>query len=215
MDEMPEFKPSSLDQRVDRALAPRKRLHFSYADWDFSTVDWTLDETIYKAAPPSMHGTGASLITAKHATTGALSDGRLINWMRSGDASYLGYIFFRNQAADGTSNYENCYYSRIEDDRTTFYYFLTGGSHEIDTHLMDWNWAINTWYKIRWTWWTSVDRIYFRVERWDGDAWVTLGGAADIDFEDTNDRWKDETVNRVSIYVTTNLWYDDVEIWGV
>ena len=215
MDEMPEFNPSSLDGRIKRAHAARKRPHFSYTDWDFMNADWTLDETIYKAAPPSLHGTGGGLALAKHATTGALSDGRLIMWMRSSIADYLGYLFFRNQVADGTADYENCYYVRLDDDGLVFYYFLTGSSNPIDTHLMDWNWAINTWYKIRWTWWTSVDRMYLRTERWDGDAWVTLGGAADIDFEDTNDRWKDETRNRVGIYYMTSKWFDDVEVWGV
>lgn len=212
MRKMPEFKPTSVDERI----RGRKPKHHSITDWDFSSVDWTLDETIYHTAIPSLHGTtGApchSLV--KNATTGALSDGRMIMWIRGNYATYLVGLLFRNQATDGGADNQNQYMFRIMPDELTFAYYLVGGYNAIDAKAMTWEWALETWYKIRLTWWTSVDRIYVRMERWTGTEWVTLGGAADTDFEDVNDRWKDNPVNRCGIYLDQFLWVDDLEVWG-
>ena len=211
-----DFKPSSLDQRVERALAAKGRTHFSRTDWDFADSNWTLDETIYHAAAPSLRGTSTGKpALIKNATTGALSDGRLIAWLRSGVATYLPAIWFRNQQADGGASYSNTYLIYIYNAKIEFYYYLAGGGNLIDTHAHTWSWAAATWYKIRITWWSSADILWVRVERWDGDAWVTLGGAADVDFQDPDDRWKDETVNRCGFQYYSQWWVDDVEVWGV
>ena len=214
MDKMPEFKPSNMDERVKRALAVKGRTHFSRTDWDFEDANWTLDEIIYKAAPPSLHGTNAGAALVKHATTGALSDGRLITWTRASIITILINVFFRNQAADGTANFLNTYFTQLEETELKFYKRVAAGTTLLDTHAFTWNWAINTWYKLRHTWWSSVDRIYLRVERWNGDSWETLGGAADTDFEDTDDLWKDAAVNRTGVFYYDSRWIDDVEVWG-
>lgn len=215
MNEIPEFKPSNMDERIRRALPAGKRPHFSYADWDFQNVDWTLDPAIYKAAPPSLRSTTLTLALAKHATTGALSDGRLITWARSGSLVSLIIVMFRAQDADGGAGLINTYYIRIRETEVTLSKFVATAQSEVDAQNITWNWLVDTWYRIRVTWWTSVDRIYVRVEYWDGDSWETLGGDADTDLEDTNDLWKDNARNRCGIYCIDDRWYDDVEIWGV
>lgn len=210
----PPMRAKSIDERI--RLITKRPLHHSYADWDFSSVNWVLDEDIYHDAPPSLHSTASVTCLVKHATTGALSDGRLITWARSNNLLYgLLITVFRNQVADGGANFDDTYLITIQKDRIIFYSYEGGVVEEIDTKAFTWVWAINTWYKIRVTWWSALARIYVRVERWDGAAWVTLGGASDTDFEDTDDLWKDNPVNRCGIGLSgTYLWYDDVEVWA-
>lgn len=214
MNDMPDFKPSNTNECIKRVLAARKRTHFSRADWDFENVSWTLDGAIFHTAAPSLSGTDFGLALVKDATTGALSDGRMVAWRRSNVGSALGFFYFRNQDADGSSSRTNTYGVEIRDDEIMFTKHVGGAPTTIDTHAFTWVWALNTWYKIRVTWWTSVDRIYVRVERWTGTEWATLGGAADTDFEDVNDLWKDAAVNRCGVYYGNVYWIDDFEIWG-
>jgi len=214
VDDMPEFKPSNMSDRIKRALAARGRTHFSRADWDFQNASWTLDGAIYKTSAPSLHGTGSGLALVLNASSGALSDGRLVGWMRSDAASLLPLLFFRNQRADGGADVNNSYYIQLQATSVLLRKYVGGGASTIDTHNMTWTWSVDTWYKIRVTWWTSVDRMYVRVEYWDGDSWKTLGGDADTDFEDVNDLWKDNAVNRVGVYYMTSKWIDDFEAWG-
>lgn len=214
MDKMPEFKPSSLDQRVARALATKKPLHHSITDWDFQNVSWLLDEAVYKAAPPSLHGAASGVALAKHATTGALSDGRLVFWARSSGTGYLARFWFRNQHADGGADYVSTYYVAIKTNDAEFRKWVATAPTLLDTHVMTWTWAADTWYKVRVTWWSSAETLWVRVERWTGSAWVTLGGAADTDFSDADDLWKDNAVNRTGSYYTVSEYIDDLEVWG-
>lgn len=188
--------------------------HHSFADWDFEDVGWSLDEDIYHDAPPSLVGTAHPVALIKNATTGALSNGRLIVWVRTNNVVSQGSFWFRNQAVDGGADEEDGYRILLLENSILFYYALGGGDTLIDTKAHTWGYLADTWYKIRLTWWTSVDRIYVRVERWTGTEWITLGDEADTDFEDTNDRWKDAAVNRCGFSLTTSNYRDDVEVWG-
>lgn len=189
--------------------------HHSITDWDFESAEWTLDGVIYHTAPPSLHGiiaSGAALV--KHATTGALSDGRIIAWVRSSSAAYLPWFIFRNQKVDGGADSEDTYRLQIYDDHVDLISYIAGVQDIVQAKDHTWGWLANTWYKLRLTWWTSVDRIYVRIERWTGTEWVTLGGEADIDFEDTDDLWKDNPVNRCGLLFFGVWWQDDVEVWA-
>jgi hypothetical protein len=189
--------------------------HHTFADWDFQNANWTLDGTIYHTEAPSLHGLGSNQALIKHATTGALSNGRLVFWTRSSSIGYLTEFSFRDQVADGNADQENTYRLTVKEDEMTFDKYIAGTPNPIDTKAFTWVWAINAWYKIRVTWWTSVDRIYVRVERWTGTEWVTLGGEADTDFEDTDDQWKDNPVNRCGPHLISSYSYiDDLEVWG-
>ncbi|GAI19492.1 unnamed protein product [marine sediment metagenome] len=184
--------------------------HHSITDWDFESVNWTLDGAVYHTAAPSLSATEQLAALVKDATTGALSNGRLILWVRSNEISLLG-MYFRNQIADGGADAVDTYYADIT--ATTCRLFCFGNSFS-ETKDMTWVWAVNTWYKLRFSWWTSAERLYFRIERWTGAAWVTLGGDADTDFEDVNDHYKDNPVNRCGVRLLDDLWIDDLEVWG-
>ncbi len=214
---MSKFTSLSIDERIKRqALIPRPLKHHSLADWDFENVDWILDEVIYHTEVPSLLGIGTGgQALIKHATTGALSDGRLILWLRSSLATELCYLIFRNQKADGDADRDNTYSLSIYENTVVLKYYLGGEpSVEVETKDHTWSWVINTWYRLRLTWWTSAERLYVRIERWTGTAWVTLGGDADIDFQDVNDRWKNETVNRCGLSYYEKFHQDDLEVWG-
>lgn len=216
MNEMPDFKPISMDGRIKNATDAESPGHHSITDWDFQNVNWELDNSIYHAAPPSLHGSATGIALVKHATTGALSDGRLVAWVRSSHASSLNYFFFRNQVADGSADFQECYLHRILPKTTGIRLtkYVGGVASTIDTKKYTWNWAVNTWYKIRITWWTAAEHLFLRTERWTGTEWVTLGGAADDDIEDPGDAWKDAAVNRCGMFYHTIFWYDDLEVWG-
>lgn len=214
MNEMPEFKPLPVDKRIERAAAAEGPLHHSLTDWDFQNVSWTLSATVYHTAAPSLIGTAAGAALIKNATTGALSDGRLIIWTRTSTTSALLRMLFRNQAADGDANLTSTYYIYVVPTAVSLYVYLTGSPILLSKKNMTWTWDINTWYKLRVTWWTTAAKLYVRVERWNGSAWVTLGGDADVDFEDANDRWKGNPVNRCGVHYANVIWSDDLEVWG-
>ncbi len=187
----------------------------SLTDWDFENENWRLHPTIYHTAAPSFQGTVAGVALVKHAISGALSNGRLVVWAWTNDAGVLALLVFRNQVVDGSAELQDSYYIWIEGASLGFR-AIVGGEYLLTIEKdHTWNWAVETWYKLRVTWWTSAERIYVRVERWTGTEWVTLGGDADTDFEDVNDRWKDSETNRVGVqYVAWTRLYDDIEVWG-
>ncbi len=212
---MPKFKPLSIDEQIKRqTLIPRPLKHHSITDWDFLNVNWNLDLEIYHDAPPSFVGTGAGMMLIKHATTGALSDGRLILWLRYAAGNVITF-YFRNQQADGNAGFANCYNMIVWATDTVKVSSYTGGvGSEVATKNRTWNPDYNTWYKLRLTWWTSLNRLYIRLERWTGTEWTTLGDEMDTDFEDTDDLYKDNPVNRCGFDYASNHWQDDVEVWG-
>lgn len=216
MDEIPDFKPSSVDERIKNAAEAGNPGPRGITDWDFGDVTWELDDVTYHTAPPSLTGSGVNVALVKHATTGALSDGRLVAWFRSASSSYINYIIFRNQKADGGADEEDTYSMNIYAGTTGLRLIrIVGGSGTaVDTKTYTWDWAINTWYKVRVTWWTAAERLFVRVERWNGEAWVTFGGDADDDFEDATNQWKDSAVNRCGITYYRYMWIDDLEVWG-
>lgn len=212
---MPKFEPLSIDERIKReAFIPRPLKHHSITDWDFQYVTWVLDGAIYHAAPPSLHGTASGAVLVKNATTGALSNGQLITWVRVDSGTALLNAFFRNQVADGGADNADCYFLRIAETECILNYYIDSSITVVETKAHTWNWVVDTWYKIRLTWWTSAERLYVRVERWTGTAWVTLGNEMDTDFEDVNDRWKDAEVNRCGFSISATRWQDDFEVWG-
>jgi len=204
-----------MDERVERAAPLKYPSHHSQTDWDFSNVNWLLDEDIYPTAPPSIKGTAVScILLVKDATSGALSDGRLVSWVRGSTVGALTIFYFRNQVADGGASTANTYMIFITETTVKLYYYLATAAHLIESKDITWEWALNTWYKVRVTWWTAGGQLNVRMERWNGDSWEKLGGDADTDFADANDRWKDATVNRCGISVYNARWYDDLEVWG-
>lgn len=216
MNDMPEFEPSSVDERINGAAAAGNPGHHSFLDWDFENVNWVLDDAIFHAAPPSLHGTAGAIALVKDSETGALSDGRLVAWARATGTGELVWFGFRNQHADGGADRQNYYWVRISAAAggVRLYRYIAGGSTLIDTKTHTWVWAKDTWYKIRITWWSAADRLFLRTERWTGTEWVTFGGNADVDIQDVADQFKDAEVNRCGLYYHSLFYFDDVEVWG-
>ncbi len=188
----------------------------SYTDWNFENVNWELDDGIWHTAPPSFTASALCTSLVKHATTGALSDGRLVTWIRSSTTTTLGMLLFRNQKADGAADHQDSYVLFINDSEPglRLYRYIGGAFSTIDTKAHTWAFAANTWYKIRITWWSAADRLFLRTERWTGTEWVTFGGAADDDIEDPDDQFKDAEVNRCGVRPQSIWWFDDLEVWG-
>lgn len=204
-----------MDERIERAAPLSLPSHHSQSDWDFANVNWLLDENIYPTEAPSIRGTTpACVMLVKDATSGALSDGRVVSWVYADITSVLTVFFFRNQIADGGAAATNTYMIYIGETAILLYYYLNGKASLVESKGHTWSWAADTWYKVRVTWWSAGGSIFVRMERWNGDSWERLGGDADTDFADANDRWKDNAVNRIGISVCQNRWYDDLEVWG-
>lgn len=184
-------------------------------DWDFEAANWTIDPAQYVSAPSCVMVANIYAILSRRADCQALAEGRLVTYIRSPHNSCPFILNCRNQAALGLANDSDCY-------RMTR---LTAGGagggivERMEAHTVVWSasfgtleaLSIDTWYKIRFTWWIDWGKIRFRLERWNGSAWVQEG----VDCEDPDNKWADAAVNRVGIQGSGYYpWYDDTEIWG-
>jgi len=198
---------------------PRKVMPGATTDWDFSSTNWLLDTGIYVSSPSSIR---FGVVTAcyalcKYAGTTNLPQGRLATWLRSTLGGAKWRIYWRNQAAVGSSNVNDTYLYALPPTATSTWYLyeMIGGSTNIltsGTSYLTGNFSLNTWYKLRATWWVSDSQLAMRLERLNA-TWEKVVA----DYVDTTPTGG-ATVNRPGIgrFAESSgyLHFDDTEIWG-
>ena len=194
------------------------------ADWDFNLVTWSLNGSQYVSIPTALKlweaGDSSRYVMALRNTPDCLAvdQGRLVTWLRTQNHIYgQPMLVFRAQVGDLTAWWRDSYSVLQYGDKAYLRFFTAGG---VETNIGTWSFSfpVNTWKKIRLTWWNGKDgsgipATVFRLEYWDGAAWVK-GGA---DLYDTNERNKGSSVNRVGVCnygaLGSPVWFDDTEIW--
>ena len=208
---------------VGKLIIPKPKLilpHASAGDWDFSDPNWKITTLQYVSPPSALQlGTTATLTTfyvlCKNAAVLKLSQGRIITWVRLGLAGRNIYFSFRNTAAPGTSNINNCY--RV-------HFTLSGTTWELREYLnkantRNWTQAktacvANTWYRFRLSWWLSWEVMVVSLDREIDGAWVQQGDVISV----PNPLFGDAQYQRPGIGGQGNgsgdqAHIDDTEIW--
>lgn len=183
------------------------------SDWDFSSANWTLDLTVYVSSPSSLRSTGTVLPLCKYAGTTALNQGRLVYQYRW-SSNYTCRPWCRNQRTVGGSDEQNGYrgYFWPNPASTWRVQEVTGGSASdlaSGTTYLTGAFSLNTWYGLRWTWWTSGGVLILRFERLNG-SWAKVID----DVPDSSPSWEGNPTNRTGIAMSTGAYQDDTEIWG-
>lgn len=188
------------------------------SDWDFSTTGWSIDNTQYVSSPSSLKTTDNTLaVLCKHSGCTDLEEGRVVTQFRGSSDLLLLLLHVRNQSAVGapaiTDGYRvvrrldgdsaNCYVGRWESGAMVW----SASFWDASVAAL----AANTWYQYRVTWWQDWQGVRFRMEIWDGAAWVADG----VDVTDGEDKWIGSGINRVGMQGRANMWFDDTEIYGV
>ncbi|MBA7587164.1 hypothetical protein ES708_29182 [subsurface metagenome] len=197
--------------------------HHTIADWDFEHggLYRALSDDHFISPPTSLkYGYGPDYwktsVLCRIPETQCLPQGEFRTWFRT-QASFVRGICFRNQAALGTANFDNCYYVYIY--TPGLYFRKVVGSVESGIDHTPSYFANNEWIHYRVFWYNGFTPAevpalcldhYYEV---DGE-WVKLGDT----LYDIADLWADSEINRVGFrpYIATIWynWWDDTEIWG-
>lgn len=178
-----------------------------------------MDSTIYVSSPSSIKCAGGVYpVLCRYSGTTNLPQGRVVSYFRATASGTQRFCFyFRNQADVGIADRSNTYeffgtfyattspwylYEYIGGTQYTLYFgssYLTG------------NFSLDTWHRIRITWWLSGSVPMIRVERY-ANGWDKI--VADMsDSTPTGGA----TVNRFGIGALAasayGVWFDDTEIW--
>lgn len=196
--------------------------HHTLADWDFEKGSQyrSLASDQYISAPTSLKFTIASawscVILCRIPATLNLPQGEVRSWGRS-NAWTAGWYTFRNQAALGSADYQNCYRVAFTRDLATLDRIVAGTPFTIGT--VPYVGASNLWHHIRLFWYNGktpgdVPALCVDIYREVTGEWVKQGST----LYDTMNKWKDSSINRCGIYASGGsgwlLWFDDTEIWG-
>ena len=189
------------------------KVHRSTGDWDFKTTSWELDSTVYVSAPSSLHFTAAlnnALVKTATVPIAYVKEGRLVTYLR-GSAYCRFDLAFRLQDPD------NCYFVQLRTGLDYQYIFRKRLGTPIILQMKQIDWLpLNTWKKVRVTWWNDYVGLVIRVEYWDGENWVKLLD----DGYDSENWWKD-VGGRVGMgdialsEYSQYTFYDDTEIYGL
>lgn len=183
-------------------------------DWDFSNMNWLLDDGQYVSAPTSLKCANSDepfvFIKTSIVPITSVKEGRVITRCRiSHNCENMRLAIFRYQDEDNyyfvmidARNHDALVYRRKLGVETK----LDEGSHG---EVKD-----DEWIKLRVTWWNDYVGLAIRVEVWYGDEWVKV-----VDAYDTENYWKDEG-GRVGFKPDVSqpaypTWFDDTEIYGV
>jgi len=199
----------------------KPRPHASYEDWDFSENYWSIVEDQFVSAPSSIRWQKDGAWTyctqlCKNTATLQVKQGAFVTyWRQSVTASYLRF-HFRNIIAPGNANIENCYlfWTHPTIDYWRIYERVAGGDNrqwETSKITQD----LDTWYRMRLSWWESWGIMSVKLEQQIDGSWVQQGDILTI----TDPLYGDETYQRVgyTVYIGLALrpnYYDDTEIWG-
>lgn len=196
-----------------KALRLRNLLvkHHSTGDWDFVSEHWTLSNTVYHSAPTSLYfGTtnvpsGCKIKTSVIPIT-SVKQGRIITWVRT--RANTGYrVLIRWQDDD------NYYYAQLAVGSVDFqiYRKKTDDNLELAVCSADEIIPDNTFTKMRITWWDDYVGLAIRIEKWDGEDWVTI-----LEGYDPQNNWSDIGGRIGILNKDTGRWYfDDTDIYGV
>lgn len=181
--------------------------HHSSGDWDFSNINWGIDNTQFVSAPSSVRGDAILHVLAKGAFPTAINQGKLTSHVRMDiNMRYFG-VLFRNQKPAGAADGQNSYLllRRFDGLFCKFQRYEAGGVVWTgDLGALD-ALASPAWHHLRVSWWESWGKLRMRLERWIGAAWVQEG----VDQEDPANKWSGNPVNRAGIYFQATTWYDD------
>ena len=198
--------------------------HFSVSDWDVdSPVPCSLSSTQYVSPPTSRYCLEAASVwrIAHHlcriAATQCLPQGRWITYIRIVSGSHE-VALFRNQAALGSANHDNCYYVHV--GPAGFYLRrMIGGATSYTWPTYEWTSPDGQWHHYRVDWWngTLADGtpcLCVEVFKEITGEWVLQGER----MTDTTNQWKDSEINRVGFRINAGYgdgaYFDDSEIWA-
>ncbi len=188
--------------------------HHTVGDWDKSTATWELDTDLYISPPSSLDiwGAGNKCFLCRLPGSLNLPDGRVITWFHLAWKDNF-ILTFRNQATLGSANLSNTY---LIQDTALNYIGLAKIVNDVYTLVGQvwWDKDLYTWYRGRFTWWTTYDEqntpslaVHFELEV--AGEWVDLGI-----IHDTNNLWHDSDTNRCGPATSTGyVHFDDTEIW--
>lgn len=191
--------------------------HHTSGDWDFANANWILDNAVFVSAPSSLHFL-ANLNNCKLKPTTVpianMKEGRIITYVRFSLQVHT-EIIFRWQD-------DNNYYvvvlgcSQIGFPRNTTVYRRKAAANTLLRQAnVIWT-PLNTFARVRITWWNDFVGLVIRVEYWDGANWVQFFA----DAFDAQNNWKD-IGGRIGLgdFALTNaasfLWFDDTFIYGI
>ncbi|MBA7527946.1 hypothetical protein ES705_20128 [subsurface metagenome] len=198
--------------------------HHSVADWDFSSsITRTLDNAIYVSPPSSLRISGPALSMVERSAlcripeTQVLPEGELRCWFRQPEVQFGQNFLFRNQAALGTANFDDCYMWSLRWNQAYFYRVLGGTGALLRQFAI--TRTANTWAHWRTVWWNGINpggQPSLAVDLYEEVTgnWVQRNAT----FYHTDNEWKDSAVNRCGIggYERRDMTshFDDTEIWG-
>lgn len=192
-------------------------------DWDFGFGGSyrSLVTSKYISAPKSLqfYATASpnyDVVLSRSPICQNLPQGEVRNWIWQ-DQNQHYFAVFRNQAALGSSNYQNCYMLYNEAGALKLWRYQGGVGQQRGTTSA--TIPYNQWNEIRAVWWNGLtpggaDALsvvaYIRV----GAIWTQLGGI----IQDTAQTWKTSSINRCGFLHNVigghYGWFDDTEIWG-
>jgi hypothetical protein len=178
-------------------------------DWDISSTDWNLDNTIYVSPPSSLRSYGA-LFLCKYTGTTNLPQGRIKTYIRFDTSGSSSNFDFRNQASIGSSNINNTYLTIFTRNSIQQQRWVNSSSTNIAIYsnlpLLDYG----VWYQMQETWWNDVGGagLMIRFE-------CPIGTKYCPDTNDPINQWATSSINRCGIAGTIySCHFDDTEIWG-
>ena len=188
--------------------------HASSGDWDI-TGAWILDATQYVSSPSSLgiRDVVTALLKTTTVPIASLKEGRIVTYIRT---AYGGSqrILFRYQ--DGSNYYLVWMIWVVGSGAQRF--VIRKVVSGVETTIRDettGNYSLNTWIKLRVTWWNDYVGLVIRFEYWNGSIWVEVCA----DGYDAANLWKD-IGGRVGVSANSNpaatqTWFDDTEIYGI
>jgi len=186
-----------------------------FGDWDHYNGTAELDATTYVSSPSSLKRTATStpqtlMTLTKAAAAQALINGRVVSQIRTSSTGHMPAFYFRYQ--DQNNYYVVALY--YPGPQWYLYKVKAGVRSAIGLRLcVSWTPVINTFYKVRCTFWTSEGHLWARLEYWDGSSWIKQGD----DISDVANEWP--AGGRVGVggldgSAPTFTHHDDTEIWG-
>ncbi|GAH97702.1 unnamed protein product [marine sediment metagenome] len=197
--------------------------HHSIEDWDRSQPSSILlTDAHYVSEPSSLlfseyeEESYWGTILSRHVDAQDLAEGRIVTQFQARVAGYQAGFTFRNQAALGTSNYENCYLIVFFGSEWHLDYVTGGVEHGIGATSMDF--PTYEWIKLRLSWWNGysdngLPALAVMLERYIDGEWVKQGDT----LYDEDNHFKDSETNRCGLHALGQtidvIFYDDTEIW--
>ena len=194
--------------------------HASAGDWDFSSADWKIQTDIW-VSPPSALQLGTApwgdhlYVVCKNAAVLSVPQGRIVTWLRTRYTAHEWYLIFRNTAAPGAPNINNCYLVSIRPSDSVWSLFerLNNAVTRSWTSAKT-NQNANIWYRFRLSWWISWELMIVTLDLEVDGAWVQQG----LEINVTNPLHGAATYQRPGTGAATAVdpyqkYIDDTEIW--